>query len=144
MYNEIIVGNTKKRFINKDINFSLKFNLYYFIKYSTIYAAGAGTVKGSAAYGAGAGIVECPAVYSEGAGNVEGPAAYGAGAGTVEGPGPSENTSNRLFFSSAFIALALAAYTCLLVLASQTSWSLAVVAGRNIQHCRSFNNDTCN
>ena len=89
MYNEIIVGNTKKIFINKDINFSLKFNLYYFIKYSSIYAAGAGTVKGSVAYGAGAGIVECPAVYSEGAGNVEGPAAYGAGAGTVEGPGPS-------------------------------------------------------
>ena len=116
MYNEIIVGNTKKRFINKDINFSLNIHLYYFIKYSSIYAAGAGTVKGSAAYGAGAGIVECPAVYSEGAGNVEGPAAYGAGTGTVEGPGPSENTSNRLFFSSAVIALALAAYTCLLVL----------------------------
>ena len=103
-----------------------------------------GEKAGKEVENAGAGIVECPAVYSEGAGNVEGPAAYGAGAGTVEGPGPSENTSNRLFFSSAFIALALAAYTCLLVLASQTSWSLAVVAGRNIQHCRSFNNDTCN
>ena len=60
--------------------------------------------------------VECPAVYGAGAGTVEGPAAYGAGTGTVEGPGLSENTSNHLFFSFAFIALDLAAYTCLLVL----------------------------
>ena len=44
-----------------------------------------------------------------GAGTVEGPAAYGVGAGIVERPGSSEITSNRLFFSSAFILSALAA-----------------------------------
>ena len=54
-------------------------------------------------------------MYVTGAGTVEGPAAYGTGAGTVEGPA-AYDTSNRLFFSSAFITLALAAYTCLLVL----------------------------
>ena len=59
--------------------------------------------------GAGAETVEGTAVRGAGAGTVEGPAVRGAGAETVEGLGSSENTSNRLFFSSAFIVTALAA-----------------------------------
>ena len=70
----------------------------YFIKYSTGLKRGAGaeTVEGTAVRGAGAGTIE-------------GPTVRGARAETVVGPGSPENTSNRLFFSSAFIVTALVA-----------------------------------
>ena len=65
-------------------------------------------LNNSAVRGAGAETVEGTLVRGAGAGTVEGLAVRGAGAETVEGPGSSENTSNRVFFSSAFIVTALA------------------------------------
>ena len=81
-----------------------------------VYGVGTGTVEGPAVYGMGTGTVKGPAVYGMGTGTVEGPAVYGVGVGTVEGPGSFEHTSNCLFFSSALIFHAFAAWTCLLVL----------------------------
>ena len=120
MYNKIVVGNSRKTIIDKDINLFVKILIYitvlniflwdlynlnasstsFPVAFPSLYAVSysareLGPSKVRHGSGAGAGIVE-------------GPAAYGVGAGIVERTDSSEITSNRLFFSSAFILSALA------------------------------------